>query len=252
MNKQQIIIGVSVIIIIFAIFGIIFTFQDRAEVSNSPAENIPAEQSFDFVKEDTSSSPTEYFESFGLNKLKINVYGGPKDIKTVIKNNVEYSLIRNPKSIGGLEFVSSDEFGEYYFAQDSAGENIIFTPGDASGRFGYGDVGEVSGVPIRERIPSAEYYAAYPTSELALKSGFTIVENTGVANRFLSTKYLKIKNLTNNKEVVVEIDSRNPIENTLMISEAGRIALGLDNNALGSFELVLVEKENYTLGAIRR
>lgn len=252
MNKQQIIIGVSVIIIIFAILGIIFTFQDRAEVSNTPSENTQIEQTFDFVKDDTSSEPEDYFESFGLNKLKINVYGGPKDIKTVAKNNIEYSLIRNPKNIGGLEFVSSNEFGEYYFAKDSEGQNIIFTAGDANGRFGYSDVGEVSGVLIRERIPSAEYYAAYPTSELALKSGFALVEDTGIANRFLATKYLKIKNLNNNREVVVEIDSRNPIENTLMISEAGRIALGLDNNALGSFELMLVEKENYTLGVIRR
>lgn len=252
MSKQKIIIGVSIIIIIFAIFGIIFTFQDRAQEPSPQTENAPSEQSFDFVKEDTSSDSAEYFESFGLNKLKINVYGGPSDIKTILKGQSEYSLIRNPKNIGGLEFVSSNEFGEYYFAKDSDGQNIIFKEGDANGRFGYSDVGEVSGVLVRERIPSAEYYAAYPTSELALKSGFALVEDTGIANRFLATKYLKIKNLNNNREVVVEIDSRNPVEDTLMISEATRVALGLDNNSLGSFELMLVEKENYALGVIRR
>lgn len=252
MNKQQIIIGISVIVIIFAVLGIIFTFQDRAEQNSSQIENNTQEQSFDFVKDDTSSETGDYFESFGLNKLKINVYGGPSDIKTIQKGQSEYSLIRNPKNIGGLEFVSSNEFGEYYLAKDLDGQSIIFTEGDSNGRFGYGDVGEVSGVLVRERIPSAEYYASYPTSELALKSGFAVVEDTGVANRFLATKYLKIKNLTSNKEVVVEIDSRNPIEDTLMISEATRIALGVDNNSLGSFELVLVEKNNYTLGAVRR
>jgi uncharacterized protein YpmB len=252
MKTKQLIVIAGVIIVILAIFGIYFTVQDASKAENTPDQN-PSEQEFDFVKEDESSSPTpEFFESFGLNKLKVNVYGGPSDIKTTVQGQNEYALIRNPKNIGGLDFVSSDSFGEYYFAEDVGGDRIIYKNGSPGGRFGYTDFGEVSLVAISERIPSADFYAAYPSSELASKSGFQLIEDTGVANRFLSTRYLKIKNLTNNREVIVEIDSRNNLEDTLLVSEATRVALGVDNNMLGSFDLQIVDKETNTLGVVRK
>ena len=72
---------------------------------------------------------------------------------------------------------------------------------------------------------------------------------TGV---FLGTKYLRITNLNNNRQVIVEIDARNSIEDTLLISEATRRALLIDNGSLGSFSLEIIPQENNTLGVVRR
>lgn len=251
MRNKQIIVIVGVIIVILAILGIYFTVQDANNAESLTQQN-PEGQNFDFVKDDQSPTTPDFFESFGLNKLELRVYGGPTDIKTSIQGGRELALLRNPKNTGGLDFAGSDSFGEYYFAEDINGEKITYTEGSSEGRFGYLDFGEVSGILIRERIPSAEFYAAYPTSELALKYGFPVIDNTGVSNRFLSTQYLKIRNLTNNREVIVEIDSRNTIEDTLLVSEATRVALGLDNNTLGSFDLQIVNREGHTLGVVRK
>lgn len=250
MTRNKIILIIATGILVLAVFGVFFTLQDK-EKQPAVVEGIIPEQNFDFVKEDKPSDTTEYFNSFGLGKLKINTYGGPSDIKVALKGSTKYALIRNPRETGDLEMAISNEFGEYYFAENADGEKIVFEGGSVDGRFGYLETGEVSQVLIQERIPSAEYYAAYPESELALKTGFEAVGDTGIANRFLSGKYLKIKNLNNNKEVIVEIDTRNTIEDSLLVSEATQKALGLDKNSLGSFSLELVSKENNTLGVVR-
>lgn len=250
MTRTRLIIIISSIVLFFAALGIFFTVQDNTE-SVPALENTNQNPEFDFVKEDEVRADAEYFETFGSSKLKVATYGGPADIKTTTQGSNEYALIRNPKNSGGLDFVLSNDLGEYYIAKDSVGEKIIFTEGNPDARFGYTDVGEVSGKFIRERIPSAEYYAAYPISELAVKSNFEVVGDEGASSRFLGTKYLKITNLNNNRQVIVEIDSRNHIEDTLLISEATRKALLVDNNILGSFNLEIVDKENNTLGIVR-
>lgn len=248
MNRKKIIIIVFAIILIFAIFGFIFTITSKKEVETT---QIDTEQvSFDFVKEDEVSDSTEYFNSFGSSKLKVTTYGGSKDIRTSIQNKNEYALIKNPKNTGDLEFFSTDSYGDFYLAKDADGSKIIFTEGDPQGKFGYGEVGEVSGVLIQSRIPSAEYYAAYPINEFAIRSGFQAFADNGASNNLLQTKYLRITNLNNNRQVIVEIDTRNAIEDSLLISEATRKALHVDEGTLGSFNLEVVDKTNNTLGVV--
>jgi hypothetical protein len=250
MSKARLIIIITAIVIFFAALGIYFT------VSNSTPEQTPSsqtpEQQFDFVKEDEAKDSAEYFENFGVGKLKVTTYGGEEDVRTSTQGANEYALIRNPKEVGGLEFSSSNSYGDFYFAKDVNGEKILFPEGTPDGKFGYNDEGEASGELIREKIPDTEYYAAYPISSLAQKSGFQAVGDEGSSSRFLGTKYLKITNLNNNRQVVVEIDARNSIEDTLLVSEATRKALLIDNGALGSFSLEIIPQENNTLGVVRR
>ncbi len=248
MTRTKLIIIISSIILFFAALGVFFTVQ-KDEQSNQITQNQP--QSFDFIKEDEIREDVESFGSLGLSKLKVITYGGYTDIKTYTQNSKEYALIRNPKITGDLELISSDTFGDYYLAEDNNGDKILYTEGASDGKFGYTDRGEVSDELIREKIPSAEYYAAYPISELAAKSGFKIFGNEGSVNNYLNTKYLKITNANNNRQVIVEIDARNYIEDTILISEATRKALLVDNGVLGSFDLEIVDKENNTLGVVR-
>jgi hypothetical protein len=248
MNRKKLIIIISAIILIFASFGFIFTLT--AEKTPEAITNQQEQISFDFVKEDEVSDSADYFNSFGSGKLKIITYGGAKDIRTHIQNKTEYALIKNPKNIGGLEFISSNDLGDFYFAKDGSDSKIVFEEGDPEGKFGYLEAGEVSENLIQNRIPSAEYYAAYPISVFALKSGFQVYEDNGSSNNFLQTKYLRITNLNNNRQVVVEIDTRNAIEDSILISEATRKALRVDNGALGSFNLEVVDKTNNILGVV--
>lgn len=249
MTRTKLIIIISSIVLFFAALGIFFTITGNSE-DGQVLQNTNQNPEFNFVKEDEARGSAEYFESFGVGKLKVVTYGGASDIKTFTQGSSEYALIRNPKNTGDLTLSASSEMGEYYFAEDEEGEKIIYREGDSAGKFGYDDVGEVSQQLIRERISSAEYYAAYPISELALKSRFQVFGDEGSVDRYLSTKYLKISNLNNNRQVIVEIDSRNRLEDTLLISEATRKALLVDNNILGSFNLEIVDKENNTLGVV--
>jgi hypothetical protein len=248
MSKSRLIIIISSVVIFFAALGIYFTVGDK-----STEQTITPVNDFDFVKEDEvqETADPEYFESFGTSKLKMVTYGGAKDIKTVLVGQKEYALIRNPKNTGDLDFSRSDSFGDYYFAEDTNGNRIEFIEGAPEGKFGYFDVGEVSGISVANRNPSTEYYASYPTNELAKKYGFLAFRDDGATNNFLSTRYLKITNLNNNRQVIVEIDSRNSTEDTMLVSEATRRALMVDENALGSFSLEVVEKQNNTLGVVR-
>lgn len=249
MTRTRLIIIIAAIVIFFAALGIYFTIGN----SNEPqAETTTQTNDFDFVKEDETKSATpEYFESFGTNKLRITEYGGYSDIKTQQQGGIEYALIRNPTNTGGLDFAASNEFGEFYFAEDVGGDKIPYPDGTPEGRFGYLDFGEVSKVAISDRNPATEYYASYPSQELAKRSGFISIRDDGTANLFLNTRYLKITNLNNNRQVIVEIDSRNNIPDTLFVSEATRRALGIDNKSLGAFNLELVDKQNNTLGVVR-
>lgn len=250
LNKKTIII-ISIVVVIFAGLGLFFTLQNN---SSEETLNQNTQANFDFVKEDQVSEgdSAEYFESFGLSKLKVTTYGGPADIKTLVQNNSEYALTKNPQSTGGLTFALSNEMGEFYFAQDENSSKILYPEGTSEGKFGYEDVGLVSGILTRERIPSAEYYAAYPSEDLSSQMGFEAYRDDGSTNRFLNSKYLKITNLNNNRQVIVQIDTRHDVEGSLLISEATRKALLVDNGIMGSFSLEVVEKENNTLGVVRR
>lgn len=250
MSKTRLIIIITAIIIFFAALGIYFTVSNNTQ-DTSPQSQVPSQQ-FDFVKEDEVTDSAEYFDNFGVGKLKVTTYGGEGDIRTSTQGSNEYALIRNPKDVGGLEFSASNAYGDFYFAKDADGEKIIFPAGNPDGKFGYTDVGEASGELIREKISDTEYYAAYPISSLAQKSGFQAVGDEGSSSRFLGTKYLRITNLNNNRQVIVEIDARNSIEDTLLISEATRRALLIDNGSLGSFSLEIIPQENNTLGVVRR
>lgn len=250
MSKTRLILIIVAAVIFFAALGVYFTVSDNTQEQNSlsPVQQNPEFVSEDVVKEETSVND---FETFGTTKLKVVTYGGVSDIKTALISQKEHALIRNPRNTGDLEFHKSDSFGEYYFAENSDGEKIEYTQGTPEGIFGIGDRGEVSGILILERNPSTEYYASYPIQELAKKYGFIAVRDDQTTNNFLKNKYLKITNLNNNRQVVVEIDSRNPIEDTLYVSEATRKALMIDENALGSFSLEIVDKQNNTLGVVR-
>ncbi len=248
--KNKIFIAALALVLVFAIIGIIFTF--RTPEAENTENNQVVTQDFDFTREDTVQEDTETYSNFGVNRLRVVSYGGASDIKTYTERTSEYALTRNPRNTGGLTFAASNDYGEFYFAINQDEQRIIFNEGTSEGKFGYEDVGEVSGTLIRERIPSAEYYAAYPISELALKAGFQQIPDTGAANNFLKDKYLKITNINNNRQVVVEIDTRNHIEDSLMISEATRKALLVDNGILGSFNLQIVDKEENTLGVVQR
>jgi hypothetical protein len=252
MSRARLIIITTAAVIFFAALGIYFTVSKNTPEA-VPQNQIPSQQ-FDFVKEDQAQvqDSAEYFETFGVGKLKVTIYGGEGDIRTSIQGGNEYALIRNPKDIGGLEFSTSNSYGDFYFAIDGDGNKILFPEGSPDGKFGYNDVGEASGELIREKIPDTEYYAAYPTNSLAQKSGFQAIGDEGSSSRFLGTKYLKITNLNNNRQVIVEIDSRNTLEDTLLVSEATRRALMIDNGALGSFSLEIISPENNTLGVVRR
>lgn len=251
LNKKTVVV-LSVVIFFFAALGIYFTVNDNNNTETTPSPT-NSQQNFDFVKEDVSESDSaQYFESFGVGKLKVVTYGGPKSIKTSILRGQEYALLRNPVSVGGLELTVSNPQGDYYFAENSLGEKILYTEGDPESVFGYNEVGIISELLIRERIPSAEYYASYPIQELAEQSGFSPIRDDGASNRYLKTKYLKITNLNNNRQVIVEIDGRNSVEGTLYVSEATRRALLVDEGALGSFGLEIVDKENNSLGVVRR
>lgn len=243
-------IGIGFIIIgVFAIIGFLFFINKKDPVA--PQNNIVTPTNNASENSSTENESAEYFDSFGLGKLKIQTYGGPSDIKTITQKEIEYALLRNPQNVGGLEFAISDAFGTYYFAKDISGQKINFEKGEANGKFGFDEVSLVSGDLIKEKSSSTEYYAAYPTKNIALKSGIQPVEDTGTANRYLSTKYLKITNLNNNVSVITEIDTRNTEEGTLMISEATRNALKVDNGSTGSFSLEIVDQENNSLGVVR-
>jgi len=250
MSKTRLILIIVAVVIFFAALGVYFTVSDNTQDQNNL---LPTQQNPDFVSEDVVKEDTGVndFETFGATKLKIVTYGGVSDIKTALSGQREFALIRNPRNTGDLEFHKSDSFGEYYFAENINGEKIEYTEGTPEGIFGIGDKGEVSGILISDRNTSTEYYASYPIQELAKKYGFIAVRDDPITNSFLKNKYLKIKNLNNNRQVVVEIDSRNPIEDTLYVSEATRKALMIDENALGSFSLEIVDKENNKLGVVR-
>lgn len=250
MSKTRLIIIITAAVIFFAALGIYFTVSNNTP---EPAqENLIPSQQFDFVKEDETQDSAEYFENFGVGKLKVTTYGGEDDIRTSTQGSNEYALIRNPRDVGGLEFSASNSYGDFYFAEDANGEKILFPAGSPDGKFGYNDIGEASGELIREKISDTEFYAAYPIKSLAQKAGFQPVGDEGSSSRFLGTKYLKITNLNNNREVIVEIDARNSIEDTLLVSEATRKALLIDNGAFGSFSLEIIPQENNTLGVVRR
>lgn len=247
MNKNKL-IGIGLIVIsIFAFIGIFFFLNKGDAPAQQNTTSTPAQT----TSSNDTSEPAEYFESFGLGKLKVQTYGGPSDIKTIEQKGVEYALLRNPINTGGLEFALSTEFGTYYFAKDTNNQKISFEKGSPSGFFGYDEVGLVSGDLIKEKFSSTEYYAAYPTKDIALKSGIQAIDDTGTANKYLGSKYLKITNLNNNVSVITEIDTRNEQEGTLMISEATKNALRVDNGSTGSFSLEIVEKENNSLGVVR-
>jgi hypothetical protein len=249
MSKARLTIIITAIVIFFAALGIYFTVSDNSDTEINTSSN----QDMSFTREDIvqQEATPEYFESFGTSKLKVVTYGGVSDIKTALINNKEYALIRNPKNTIDFEFYKSDSMGEYYFAEFADGSRLEFTEGTPEGKFGYLDFGEVSKINISERNSSTEYYASYPSQELAKKYGFVAIRDDAVTNNFLSSRYLKITNLNNNRSVITEIDSRNSIEDTLYISEATRRGLMIDNNALGSFSLEIVDKENNTLGVVR-
>lgn len=249
MSKSKLLLIGAAIVIFFAALGVYFTVSDNT--NNDQTSQVNTDNNFgseDVVEEKADPS---YFESFGTSKLKVVTYGGPSDIKTALVGKTEYALIRNPTNTIDYTFYKSDSFGDYYFAEYVDGSRIEFPDGTPEGRFGYGDSGEVSQLSISDRNSSTEYYAAYPTQELATKYGFISFRDDAITNLFLKNKYLRIKNLNNNREVIVEIDSRNSIEDTLYVSEATRKALLIDEGALGSFSLEVVDKTNNTLGVVR-
>jgi hypothetical protein len=249
MTRNKLILIIISIVIFFSALGVYFTIGDNS--TNTQTQNNTTSVDFDFVREDVSQrDSSQYFSALGANRQRIVVYGGSSDIRTFTQGQTKYGLIRNPKSVGGLEFIASNSFGEFYLAKDEDGNRIEFSNGSPDGRYGLNDFGEVSGVFIGSRIPSAEYYAAYPIQNLAIKSGFEPLGDTGQVNRYLNSKFLKITNLNNNRSVIAEIDTRNYIEDTLFVSEAVRRSLMIDNNALGSFKLEIVDKENNTLGFV--
>ena len=251
MLSKRLIGIITVAVIFFAALGIYFTVNNEEETPTVEPTN--QQQNFDFVKEDVSKTDSsQYFESFGVGKLKVITYGGFRSVKTAVQGNREFALIRNPEEVGGLELVISNEQGDYYFAEDFMGEKIPYPDGEPESVFGYDQTGLVSGKIIRDRISSAEYYASYPTADLAKQSGFTVIGDNGASDRYLKSKYLRITNLNNNRQVIVEIDDRNPIEGTMYISEATRRALMVDEGSLGSFGLEIIEKENNSLGLVRR
>lgn len=244
------IIGISIIIVsILAIVGIYFFFQDNKKVDTPVVSNDNTTVANNTFEELNETEP-KYFDNFGVGKLKIETFGGPKDIKTSIKNGVEYALFRNPENIGGLEFVLSNEMGNYYFAENLTGEKIIFEKGTAEGDYGY-EKTLVSERFIGDLNTQTEYYSAYPQKNIALKIGIQAIEDTGAGNRFLNSKYLKITNLNNNVSVITTIETRSEKEGSLLVSEATRKALKVDEGVLGSFNLEIVDKENNNLGIVR-
>jgi hypothetical protein len=194
MTRNKLILIIASIVIFFSALGVYFTIGDNSK--NTTIQNTQNIVDFDFVRDDVARRDTaQYFESFGSNRQRILVYGGSSDIRTFAQGQTRYGLIRNPRDVGGLEFIASNSFGEFYIAKDQEGNRIEFANGSPDGRFGLNDFGEVSGVFIGSRIPSAEFYAAYPIQNLATKAGFPVINDTGQANVFLNSKFLNLETL---------------------------------------------------------
>jgi len=183
--------------------------------------------------------------------ITVYAYGGPSDIKTLVTNNIEYALVRNPENVGGLELAAVDSGVSYFFALDNQGEKIPFTPGSPNGLHGYNEVGLVSGTLIQERNSYTEYFIAYPDATSARLAGMEEIPNTGVANKFLETQVAKITNINTGKSVVAEIDHRSSRENAVLMSRAVLRELGLQNGSTGNLSIELFQKDALTIGPVR-
>jgi hypothetical protein len=239
MNKKTLsLIGIAAL----AIIAIVLMFL------SSGAETPIQEE---VITEETNQEGEVSFVGGSETDLTVISYGGARDIKTLDVSGEEYALLRNPKATGNLDLAVVDPYGNYYFAETDNGERIVFEEGTPEGKHGYEETGLVSNLLIRERNTFTEYFVAYPDSLSAQVEGLISVPDTGVANRFLKTRYLLIKNLNSNRSVIAEIDHRSNESGTLFVSEATRNALGLDNGTQGSLRIELVPAAPSTLGVVR-
>jgi hypothetical protein len=242
--RTRTIIGISIIALMLIVTFLLNSRRNINEALTGVGQQTNAtseETEKDFIKQ----------EELKTNLLTISSYGGSKDVKTIEINGYEFALTRNPKIVTDLNFAISNLLGDYYFAEDINGNKIIYKDGTPEGRFGINEVGLVSGKLTRTRNTQTEYFAAYPDLLSCEVLGLPPIEDTGQANNFLKTQYLKITNRNSNVSVIVEIDTRWNDSKTLLVSEAVRKSLGLDNEAKGNLELQLVPVEENKLGPIR-
>lgn len=246
MTRNKILLIIFAVLVI-VIFGAVFYFFNNRDTNNESIpyveETVAAERFVENNKDQLLGGTT--------NNFAVLSYGGEKDIKTLEQNGQEYALVRNPSIVGGLDLVSTDPFGTYYFAEDDKGERIVFGEGSPEGKHGYDEIGLVSGKLIRDRNTSTEYFVSYPESLVAQAIGLIPVPNTGASNIVLKSRYLLIKNLNSNVSVVAEIDNRGGEQGVLLVSDLVRKSLGLDNGSKSNLSVELVPAEIYQLGVVR-
>lgn len=238
--KDKLLLIVSLAGIVGGISAIVFVLTQNNE---PPTESFTEE-----VVETPTEVPTTPVVQGGVT---VKYYGGPTDIKTATDGGVEYALVRNPVSTGGLTLAATEPSGSYYFALSPNGERIRFSDGDSKGLHGYDEVGLVSGLLVRDRFTTTEYFIAYPDSTSARNANFTDVPDTGVANRYLSTQFAKITNKNTGRSVVAQIDHRSNQAGVLLVSQAVGRELQLDNGATGNLSIELVPANQTTLGPVR-
>lgn len=180
----------------------------------------------------------------------VRYYGGPADIKTVTERGTEYALSKNPPATGDLTLAATVGQDQYYFTTTADGERVPYTAGDSQGTHGYDEIGLVSGMFVRERIPAVEYFIAYPDSTSARVAGFPEIDDTGIANRFLATQVAKITNKNTGRIVIAEIDHRSTGD-ALLVSEAVGRELELTSGATGNLSVELVPFGSIPIGPVR-
>ncbi|MEY2641192.1 MAG: hypothetical protein RL150_585 [Candidatus Parcubacteria bacterium] len=182
--------------------------------------------------------------------ITVRYYGGPSDIRTLLERGTEYALIKNPAATGDLTLAATEGSNQYYFATNLAGERVAYTQGDSRGMHGYDEVGLVSGKLVRDRIPAAEYFIAYPDSTSARIANFPEIADTGIANRYLASQVVRITNKNTGRSVVAEIDHRST-DDELLISEAVGRELELTSGATGNLQLELLPFGSIPIGPVR-